>query len=81
MAKLTNDLEETHTHKGIVRACSVCKHPPGMHKCCPNCQDSATGFNAVMRVFGFRKPAGGTAIPQTWCRSCRSDSMKEKSDG
>lgn len=67
---------------GIKRDCPMCDHPPGLHKCCPQCGESAEGADDIGAVFGFRamKPEDKDQyyIPQTWCRKCRSDQMSEK---
>ncbi len=58
---------------GIARACPICDAAAGMHKCCPSCSASANGEPEVEERFGFRRPRDATyAIPQTWCRPCRT---------
>ena len=67
---------------GIQNNCSVCDHPPGEHKCCPQCQESANGVDEIASVFGFRamtqEDKGKHLIPQAWCRNCRVDAAKDK---
>jgi hypothetical protein len=73
LAVLSATVEEgPNGEQGLSNECSTCGHPAGMHKCCPSCGEAATGFGNVKRLFGHRRPAGGTAIPQTWCRHCRA---------
>lgn len=62
---------------GILRSCGTCDHPPGMHKCCPQCGESADGEEQIDEIFGFRtmKPEDEYQVPQTWCRECRRLSL------
>jgi hypothetical protein len=67
---------------GIQNNCNMCDHPPGLHKCCSQCGDSANGSEDISIVFGFRalKPEykGRYLIPQAWCRKCRAQAARDK---
>lgn len=65
--------------QGILRDCSVCGHEAGMHKCCPQCSETAANEDEIELLFGFRTISDKTGryqIPQTWCRDCRKRSLK-----
>ena len=63
----------------MARPCGVCGHPPGMHKCCPQCGATADGEDRIEALFGFRRMTDSRGepyeVPQPWCRACRSSAL------
>ncbi|MFA6782781.1 MAG: hypothetical protein WCR90_06195 [Sedimentibacter sp.] len=49
--------------------------PYGDYAECPNCGKVAYGEVEIEEVFGYRNT--GKIIPQSWCRDCRSQGLRD----
>jgi hypothetical protein len=52
--------------------------PHGKYAKCPCCGKSALGEDKIMELFGFRFKPNGKRIPQSYCRECRSEQIRER---
>lgn len=44
---------------------------------CPRCGKKAIGRDEIEKLFGYRDMGNGKIIPQSHCRRCRSEELKE----
>ena len=44
---------------------------------CPRCGKRALGESEIERLFGYRTMENGNVIPQSHCRECRSEEVRE----
>lgn len=52
--------------------------PHGKYAKCPRCGKSALGEDKIMELFGFRFKPNGKIVPQSYCRECRSEQIRER---
>ena len=45
---------------------------------CPRCNKKAFGKDEIEELFGYRNMGDGRVIPQSHCRECRIEELKEK---
>ncbi len=50
------------------------------HTQCPNCGKEANSYEEVENEFGYRNMGDGRTIVQSWCRECRIEERREKSN-
>lgn len=62
-------------------SCSQMKNKDyNLPKLCPkeNCKIIADSLSEIEEKFGCRKMETGKIIPQSWCRDCRKEGLKNK---
>ncbi|MCR4945002.1 MAG: hypothetical protein K5986_11315 [Clostridium sp.] len=45
---------------------------------CPKCSKEANSLEQVEELFGYRNMGDGRVIPQSYCKECRRDGLKNK---
>ena len=43
---------------------------------CPRCRKRAYGKKEIEQLFGYRTMENGNVIPQSHCRECRSEELR-----
>ena len=51
--------------------------PYGDYAECPNCGKVAYGKVGIEEEFGYRNMETGKTIPQSWCRDCRLQGLRD----
>lgn len=44
---------------------------------CPRCKKRAEGKSEIDKLFGYRTMGDGKVIPQSHCRRCRKEELKQ----
>ena len=52
--------------------------PHGKYAKCLRCGKSALGEDKIMELFGFRFKPNGKIVPQSYCRECRGEQIRER---
>lgn len=51
--------------------------PYGQYAKCPRCGKEAHGEEEITELFGYRDMGDGKIIPQSHCRQCRKEELRE----
>lgn len=51
--------------------------PHGDYAECPNCGKVAYDEDGIEEEFGYRNMGAGNIIPQSWCRDCRLQGLRD----
>lgn len=54
--------------------------PYGNYAECPNCGKVAYEEAGIEEEFGYRNMGAGKTIPQSWCRDCRLQGLRESDE-